>query len=475
MGRRVRISVGRRLTLLVAVEALTALVLVAVGLATLARLGGAANFMYRFVLVPIERIELAQEEVALLATAGSAREQELAVLDRLAGFAQHYAQTIQAASSTGPDAERQRREMQRAGRLDLMDQEQRTVASIQNSIGVLSTEARGGGVVAADVDSLRRGLRELLLVNLNFVDLAQRDIVLSEHRARLVLVTTGIVGILLAGFLGLQVQRAIAPRIASLVRGVQRFRDFGVHERQLVAGEDEIAVLGNALDVGFAAISQRNRERSHFLAIAAHELKTPMVSILGFVDTAVNNPEKREHALEVIRRHTARLGRLVDELLWAASAGSGQLAFHPIPLNLAELVRRTAREVQDTLPHHNIELESPSALHVLADEGLVAHLLWSLLSYGAALSARDEPLNLSLEPTDTRVVATLQVHGPPLPIEALFRVFEPFSSIQYESDSVPRCATGLFLCREIARLHGGTLRVTDEAGVGPKLILDLPC
>jgi signal transduction histidine kinase len=54
-------------------------------------------------------------------------------------------------------------------------------------------------------------------------------------------------------------------------------------------------------------------------------------------------------------------------------------------------------------------------------------------------------------------------------------MFEPFSTVQYETDSHPRFAVGLFLCREIARVHGGTLRVSDEPGIGPKLALEVPC
>ena len=71
----------------------------------------------------------------------------------------------------------------------------------------------------------------------------------------------GVLGLLGSLALGLQVHRAIAPRIRRLVREVRRFQQLGVHERLLEEGRDEIAVLANALDAGFAAIATQDRER----------------------------------------------------------------------------------------------------------------------------------------------------------------------------------------------------------------------
>jgi signal transduction histidine kinase len=478
--RHFRIAVGPRLAFLVAVEMLTAIAMLTLGFVALARVTSSALFLHRFVLLPIQQIGVVLDDATRLGSLDRQRAEDAAIVDRIGEFVNRYRTEIQVANNLGSDAARQIAEMRKAGRLDLIDREARAVAAVEHSVSVLSSRLRDSAphedsaLPQEEVDRLRSGLRQLAQINLEFVNLAESDIAHTAHNARVILSTVGIAGVLLAGILGLHVWRAIAPRIASLVRKVRRFHEFGVHERAPDEGRDEIAVLANALDAGFAAIANRDRERERFLAVAAHELKTPMVSILGFAQTALAHPDQRERALEIIRRHTTRLGRLVEDLLWAASVRSGQLPFHPVPLDLADVARRIAVEVEEIVPNHAIAVHGPRSVHLLVDEGLIAHALWSMLTYATALSEVAAPLDLSVEPNHACVVTTLQVHGPPLRSDDLMRMFEPFSAMEYEGRGALRAVFGLFLCREIAQVHGGTLQVIDQPGVGPKLTLELP-
>jgi len=468
-------SVGHRLSFLVAAEVLTALALVVLGFVSLQRLASSSQFLHRFVLVPIQAIDVALDDVGYLGKHPRDPADDQLIAGRLDAFARHYGSNIQIAGNAGPDAQRQRAQLQTVGRLDLIDEETHAVALLKQDTERVSAATRGGaGVTPNDLDALHADLRELLRINLEFVDAAEADITASAAHSRIALMLVGLCGVALAGALAWHVRRAIAPRVSLLVQKIKKFQEFGVHERTLIRGRDDIAVLANALDVGFAAIADRNRERERFLAVAAHELETPMASILGFVQSALENPAQRERALHVVQRQTRRLGRLVEDLLWAASVRAGELEFHPVPLDLAEVTRRMAEEVEETMPSHRVSMHGPRSVHMLADETLVTHALWSLLTYAGALSTSDAPIDLAVEPSAARVLVTCQIHGPSLPPEDQMRIFDPFATIQYEVDARPRTTMGLFLCREIARVHGGSLRVSDRAGIGPALTLDLP-
>jgi signal transduction histidine kinase len=460
------------LTVLFAAEVLTALVLVAVGLFSVTSLASRSAFLRRYVLVPIQAIDGALEDVGRLSQQGGDRTYE-DDLRRLDAFVRLYRNEIQVAGNTGPDVRRQTGELRQAHRLDLVDEEQQVVAALQQDFERLSSAQGDTAIAGAVLEDMRLKLRQLLRINLDFVDAAEADIASNAARMRAILVAVGILGIGLAGALAWQVRRAIAPRIAELVNKVRKFQELGVIERSHIEGHDDIAVLGHAIDVGFAAIAERNREREQFLAVAAHELKTPMMSILGFIHAALAHPERQVRALEVVGRQTKRLGHLVEELLWAASVRTGQLPFRPEPLDLAEVARHTADEVAETAPDHPIAVHGPPSIHLLGDETLVAHALWTMLTYAGVLSRSNEPIDLAVETSDARVLVTLALRGPPLSAEDRLHVFEPFSMIQYE-DARPRSAFGLFLCREIARVHGGTLLVSERAGVGPVLTMDLP-
>jgi signal transduction histidine kinase len=468
------ISVGRRLTFLVASEIATALVLLVLGYLALQSLARGSQFMHRFVLVPIQDISAALDDVARLGRNPADPELDENILHQLHAFVVHYRSEIQVAGNSGRDARRQRTELRKAGRLILIDEEQQVVGSLERRLERLLEADGGAGIQAADVDGLRTELRELMRMNLEFVDAAQDDITMHAARTSGLLVSIGLVGIGLAAALGWRVRGAIAPRISSLVRKVRAFSEYGVLERVRVAGRDDIAVLGNAIDVGFAAIAERNRERERFLAVAAHELKTPMASIIGFIQAAAANPAQRDRAMEVVRRQTARLARLVEELLWAARVRAGELPFHPVPVDIAQVARRLADEVQEAVPGHPIVVVGSPSIRVLADETLLTHALWSLLCYAGLLSAPNESIQVVLLQDGARVVVTLRVRGASLAPEELIRVFEPFSTLQFEGQGQPRAAMGLFLCREIARVHSGTLRVSDEPGVGPVLTFEVP-
>jgi signal transduction histidine kinase len=460
--------------LLVVAEIATAFALLVLGFVALHGLASSAQFMHRYVLVPIQGIDAALDDVGRLGRTPADRAGEAAIVHRIDEFARYYRNEIQVAGNRGPDARRQTAELQKVGLTSLIDEEQHVVASLQHGLERLTDEVGGAGVAPADLDAVRADLRALMRINLKFVDAAQDDITESAARTSEVLVLVGLAGIILAGVLGWRVRSAIAPRISALVSKVQKFREYGVHERTRIHGQDDIALLGNALEVGFSAIVERNRERERFLSVAAHELKTPMVSILGFVQAAMANPAESKRALEVIGRQTRRLAHLVEDLLWAASVRMGELPFHPVRLDVAQIARRVADEVGETVPSHPIQVHGTPSVVLLVDEPLFKHAVWSLLSYAILLSGPREPIGLDVEPGGARVSLTFQVHGSTLPLDDQVRIFEPFSTLQFEGDTRPRSAVGLFLCREIARVHGGSLRVSEQTGVGPVFTLELP-
>src|SRR6185436_5719313 len=154
------------------------------------------------------------------------------------------------------------------------------------------------------------------------------------------LLAIGLAGTVSTLLMGLLVRRAIAPRIRRLVGKVHRFRDLGVVEQIIDTGDDEIAILGNALDTGFSAIAARDRERDQFLAVTAHELKTPITSIYGFASVLAAHPDDRtvaERAIESIRRQSWRLSRLVEHLFLAMRVRAGEFKFQPNPFDFSAL------------------------------------------------------------------------------------------------------------------------------------------
>jgi signal transduction histidine kinase len=285
-----------------------------------------------------------------------------------------------------------------------------------------------------------------------------------------------VVGLAIAAWAALRVRKAIAPRIRRLVRKVQTFKELGVNETVADRGRDEIGILANAIDAGFGAIVERDRERERFLAIVAHELKTPVSSILGFAhaaNTRPNNVDVARKALETVERQGQRLSRLLEDVLLAARARLGDLPCHREPTDLVRDVRKVLDEIAASGESRHVLVEAPHRAPILADKDLLSHALWTLLTYAISASTTSEPVGVHVKSEPPRSEIEVDLQGRHIQREDLERALAPFGSLMYESPSSARTGVGLYLVREIARIHGGALRMEDTNS-GYRFLLELP-
>jgi signal transduction histidine kinase len=202
-----------------------------------------------------------------------------------------------------------------------------------------------------------------------------------------------------------------------------------------------------------------------------------MTSILGFTELALSRPESAEvraRALGLVRSHASRLGRLIDDLLLAASTRSGALPFRPQSVDAAGLTKKVAAEVATTMPGRSFDVDVSRGGYLLADEHLLTQAVWTLLTYAAAIAETGRVISVRLEPAAARLRLEVVFDAPSVPAQEIERAFAPFASVEYEGGSGIRSAVGLFLCREIARVHGGSLLAMNPTDVQRMLILDLP-
>ena len=298
----------------------------------------------------------------------------------------------------------------------------------------------------------------------------------SIRNGRAWLLAIGIAGTGLTFLLGLQVSRAIGPRIQQLVAQVRRFQQSGVNERIGDIGKDDIAVLANALDSGFSSITSRQREREQFLAIVAHELKTPVTAIQGYASLLAAHPENIPNslrAIEIIRRQSGRLARLIEALLLGMRARSGNLNFQPTPFDMSALVRRVLREMEPFIGKKVFKARVADNVSVLGDETLLEYALWSLFTCAVGLSPDDSPVEISFV-GDGCARLSVDIKHSAVPIPDVQELFMPLRFMEYETGAGVRWATGLYLCREIVRVHNGHLQVREVSEKEPEFVMELP-
>jgi len=126
------------------------------------------------------------------------------------------------------------------------------------------------------------------------------------------------------------------------------------------------------------------------------------------------------------------------------------------------------------MPGRCFDVDVARGGRLLADEHLLTQAVWTLLTYAAAIAETGRKILVRLEPGGARLRLEVLFDAPSVPVEEMERAFAPFASVQYEGGSGIRNAVGLFLCREIARVHGGSLFATNPTDVQRMLVLELP-
>ena len=457
----------------------------------LGEMSAASQYMYRFELLSIADLGKAQEDAATLQTLTRPDAPSLGYrgpptmiaqfIRYLREFDHRYRTRFETFEGTSREATIFRARLLQLGRSDLLEKEKQALQHFEESLRSLGDDDQSSPVtiesIRTQAPKVREAIAALFDVNTEYAQIAHELIERHAQRSRFWLFTIGLTGTALTLTLGLLVRQAIAPRIRRLVGKVHRFRDLGVNEKVIDTGEDEIAVLGNALDTGFSAIAARDRERDQFLAVTAHELKTPITSIHGFASVLAAHPEDRtvaDRAIESISRQSWRLIRLVEHLFLAMRLRTGEFKFHPNPFQYSALVRRTISEIKPFFPGQLFSCEIQAGVTILGDEALLEHAIWSLFTCASAMSSSETPLQVALHTTQTRARLTIDVAGANLSARDIESLFVPFGSIEYENRSGIRTAVGLYLCRQIVQVHNGRLGVRDTGGAGVQFLMELP-
>ncbi|WP_437719635.1 HAMP domain-containing sensor histidine kinase [Sorangium sp. So ce448] len=395
---------------------------------------------------------------------------------RLRSFIDRYQREWLTATSTLPDAIHLRDALARAGELVLLEEEREaadTIAAvvmhIERTTGLMGPTS-APHVRRADVEHLSDALVKLHRINLRYMEIAYDAFDRVRRRILLVFMAVGLGGVTAASLFGLAVRRAIAPRIHRMVTAVQRFRERGVYEPLGDRGDDELAVLAHTLNTSFKAIAERDKDRDRFLAVAAHELKTPLTTMKGFSQVALthrNDTAIRERALTIIDRQATRLGRLVQDLLWSARVSGGELPFKPEAIDVEELARRVIGEFELVARDHSIRLVPRGDAHLLGDPELLEQALWSLLVQAISVALEHDPVLVTIDADSAaRVLITIEVRGGKDLPEDLEKLLEPFGVVAFEGRRDGPRSTGidLHLVQGIARLHGARFWIERRAG-----------
>ena len=223
-----------------------------------------------------------------------------------------------------------------------------------------------------------------------------------------------------------------------------------------------------------------DRVRQDFVANVSHELRTPLTAIKGGIETLLDesaDPQSRRF-LEIISRNTARMERLVSDLLRLARLDAGQEVANLTACSTPSLFTSLGDELAPLAEGKTQRIVSEvgdGAQTVMADpaklQDAVRNLLENALNYGRPGSVID----LSATAADDRVRIAVADRGPGIPDTDLPRVFERFYRVDRARTRDPGgTGLGLAIVKHLVGLHGGTVRAANRDGGGSVFTIELP-
>jgi PAS domain S-box-containing protein len=225
------------------------------------------------------------------------------------------------------------------------------------------------------------------------------------------------------------------------------------------------------------------RLRDLFLSVASHELKTPLTSLLlqtQLLERRVARggllPEREQRTIRVVADQAQRLDRLIAALLDISRLELGQLSLSVAPVDLCALARRVVTEIQPTSDAHPITCAiAESPLLVAGDELRLEQVLQNLVQNAVKYSPAGGPVEVEVAARDGRVCLAVADRGIGLPEDALPRLFERFyRAPNADPRQISGMGIGLYVVREIVRLHGGQVQAARREGAGSRFTVCLP-
>ena len=252
--------------------------------------------------------------------------------------------------------------------------------------------------------------------------------------------------------------------------------------RVVVSGQDEVLCI-------LRDITERKRVdrlKMEFLSVVSHELRTPLTSISGSLALMAAGvtgqlPQQAGTMIEIAHRNSARLVRLINDLLDLQKIESGTMPLHTEPVEVLPLLEQVLEANYAYGSRYGVAFEleangsARDALRVLADADRLMQVVTNLLSNAAKFSPSGSTVRVEVSRYDGQVRVSVRDEGPGIPEEYQALIFEKFAQVDASSSRQKEgTGLGLSISKAIVEMHGGRIGFETEVGRGTTFYFDLP-
>jgi two-component system phosphate regulon sensor histidine kinase PhoR len=230
------------------------------------------------------------------------------------------------------------------------------------------------------------------------------------------------------------------------------------------------------------ALRKLERMRIDFIANVSHELKSPLTSIKGFVETlregALKDPAKAAEFLEIVHRQTERLDRLVADLLELSTIEAPGYVPDKQAVSLADVANKITENLAQRISGKRLRVEVRAEGEippVRADRTRMEQVFMNLLDNAVKYTDPGGSITVSMTREDGSVKTVVRDTGIGIPSKDLPRIFERFYRVdKARSREMGGTGLGLAIVKHIILQHGGGIRAESTLGEGTSIIFTLP-
>lgn len=305
---------------------------------------------------------------------------------------------------------------------------------------------------------------------------------------RRLLLSAGLISLVVAASVSYVTAARISGPLASMNKVTQAIAAGDLRGRVEVDSDDEVGRLGESFNRMAARLQEtvddrarQERLRKEFIADVAHELRTPLTSVRGFLEAVADGIAKNEQeANDYVRiaiDETVRLQRLAETLLKVSRIDAGGESLELVALLLGPAIQSCVDKVRPQALERQvwIDFQSESPLPaVRADEEKVERIVLNLLDNALHHTPIGGRIKVGARTVGEFIEVSVRDTGPGIPPDEHPYVWERFYKVDKARRKASGSGLGLVIVRQLVELHGGTVALYSEPGLGADFRFTLP-